>query len=202
MQTSHLLLRNLRIETTAFTDKLAETFQLQTLQISDLVRAAYQEDSSLSARLKNFLENGELVPDELITELIERSLDESPGDFLLVDYPRTVNQCRELLELFRRKGIALRTLWILQVNDIEPFVLSSKNTAEKMGLHQKFAPESGDILRTRFQQANETIELIRQAFDKQIHIETISYDHPLEDKMSKITEELKSIAESSNRKDC
>jgi adenylate kinase family enzyme len=161
MQTSHLLLRNLRIETTAFTDKLAETFQLQTLQISDLVRAAYQEDSSLSARLKNFLENGELVPDELITELIERSLHESPGDFLLVDYPRTVNQCRELLELFQRKGIALHTLWILQVNDIEPFVLSSKNTAEKMGLHQKFAPESGDILRTRFQQANETIELIK-----------------------------------------
>lgn len=202
MQTLHILLRNNRPGTASFTDKLAETFQLQTLHISEIVRAAYKEGSSIGLRLKNFIENGELVPDEIITELIEKSMAESLGDFLLVDYPRTVNQCRELLELFQRKGIALHTLWILQVNDIEPFVLSSKNTAEKMGLHQKFAPESGDILRSRFQNANETIELIRQAFDKQIRIETITYDHPLEDKMSKITEELKSIADSSNRKDC
>ena len=79
----------------------------------------------------------------------------------------------------------------LELNNIEPLIASTENTTEKMGLHQKFVPESEDILRTRFQHANETIELIRLAFDKQINIETIHYDHPLEDKMSEIIERIK-----------
>lgn len=191
MQTSQILLRNNRLGTSIFTDKLAETFQLQTFHISDILRAACMEDSQLGLRLKSSLESGELVPDDLITELIEREIAASPGDFLLVDYPRTVNQCRELLALFRQKGIQLHTLWILELNDIEPLIASTENTAEKMGLHQKFVPESEDILRTRFQHANETIELIRQTFDKQINIATITYDHPLEDKMSEIIETIK-----------
>jgi adenylate kinase family enzyme len=163
-----------------------ETFQLHTLHISDILRAACMEDSQLGLRLKSSLESGELVPDDLITELIEREIAVSPGDFLLVDYPRTVNQCRELLELFRQKGIQLHTLWILELNDIEPLIASNASTANK--LYQKFAEESEDFLRTRFQHANETIELIRQAFGKQIHIETITYNHPQEPRISEIME--------------
>ena len=189
MRKAHILLRNPKLGTTVFTDKLAEVFQLESLHIREIIREAYSEDSPLSVRLKSFMESGKLIPDELITELVERNSDFS-GDFLLVDYPRTVNQFHELLALFQRKGILLQKLWILQLNDIEPFIESQENAALKLELHQKFAEESEGILRDTFQNATKTIELIKQAFDKQIHIESITYDHPLESSMEDILAKL------------
>lgn len=192
MQKAHLILRNERLGTRIFKDQIAETFQLQTLHVSDILRAVYLENSPIALRLKSFLESGQLVPDDLITELIEREIAALSGDFLLVDYPRTVNQCLELLELFRRKGILLHTLWILELNDIEPLVISQQKSAEKKGLYDKFAPESEVIIRTRFQHANESIELIKLAFKDEIPIEVIRYDHPLEDGMDKISKQIRS----------
>lgn len=192
MKKSHIILRNTRLGTTVFTDQTAKTFQLQTLQIGDIIRAAYQEDSPLGLRLKSSLEAGELVPDDLITELIEREIAALPGDFLLLDYPRTVNQFQELQQLFQKTGIILEKLWILELNDIEPLIASQTKTklAEQMDFHQKFAPESEEILRTRFQHANESIGLIKQAFNGKVPIEIIRYDHPLEDRMDEICARL------------
>lgn len=190
MQKVHLILRNLQLGTRIFTDQIAGIFHLHPILISDVVRSTYREDSQLGLRLKSSLESGELVPDDLITELIEREIAALPGDFLLVDYPRTVNQCQELLELFRRKGMLLHKLWILELNDIEPLVISQQKSAETKGLYDKFAPESEDILRTRFQHANESIGLIKLAFKDEIPIEIIRYDHPLEDGMDEILTRL------------
>jgi adenylate kinase len=192
MRKAHIILRNMRLGTTVFTDQVAKTFQLQTLHIGEILRTAYQEDSQLSLRLKRSLESGELVPDDLITELIERETASFPGDFLLIDYPRTVNQFHELHNLFRKTGIILEKLWILELTDIEPLIASQTKTklAEKMDFHQKFAPEAEEILRVRFQHANESIRPIKQALKEEGYLEIIRYNHPLEDQMDEICARL------------
>lgn len=192
MQKAHILLRNSRLGTRSFEELTARIFQLETLHISDIIRRVYSEDSPIAVRLKSFIEDGQLVPDALITEIIAREISAFPGDFQLIDYPRTVNQFGELLELFNQKGITLHTLWVLELNDIEPLIISQQKNAELKGFHDKFAPESEEILRSRFQLANTAHAEIKQAFKDKVPIKVIGYDHPLEGQIDEISRKIRS----------
>ena len=77
----------------------------------DILRAAVAAGSGL--RVKAILDRGDLVPDELMIELIRGKLseDETKGGFVLDGFPRTLAQAEALdamlLELGRRLGLAL-----------------------------------------------------------------------------------------------
>ena len=77
----------------------------------DILRAAVAAGSGL--RVKAILDRGDLVPDELMIELIRDKLsgDGTQGGFVLDGFPRTLAQAEALdamlLELGRRLGLAL-----------------------------------------------------------------------------------------------
>ena len=68
------------------------------LASGDILRAAIRRDDSIGRQAHQYMENGALVPDELITELILQRLETLGKDqsFVLDGFPRTESQARAL----------------------------------------------------------------------------------------------------------
>jgi adenylate kinase len=93
--------------------KLAEDFNLPYIATGNMLREAVREGTELGLKAKQFMNNGDLVPDDLIIAMIVERL--SQGDtqkgFILDGFPRTEAQAealdRELERLGRRLTAAL-----------------------------------------------------------------------------------------------
>ena len=78
--------------------RLAEKFNLIHLSTGDMLRAEIAAGSDLGKEMSRIMSKGELVPDEVVIEMIANKIDSSKGSngFLFDGFPRTVEQAREL----------------------------------------------------------------------------------------------------------
>jgi len=68
---------------------------LAHLSTGDILRDEVTRDTELGRKAKGYMNRGDLVPDELIIDMIEGRLDED-GGFILDGFPRTVTQAEAL----------------------------------------------------------------------------------------------------------
>ena len=74
----------------------------------DLLRRAVKAATPFGEKVRKYMNTGELVPDDLILELITQTFEQDPTQgFLLDGFPRTRPQAEALEALFTRLGITL-----------------------------------------------------------------------------------------------
>ena len=68
------------------------------ISTGDMLREAAREGHELGRKAREFMEKGELVPDDLVTEIVKERLTrpDTIGGFILDGYPRTDTQARDL----------------------------------------------------------------------------------------------------------
>ncbi|HEU5118465.1 MAG TPA: nucleoside monophosphate kinase [Isosphaeraceae bacterium] len=83
-------------------ERLCEDYGFKLIRTGELLRAAVRRDDFLGRRVSAHLADGTLVPDRLILELLEHTLQAPGSERLLFDgFPRTIGQV-PLLEQFER----------------------------------------------------------------------------------------------------
>ena len=89
-------------------ERLVEDFGLPYYSTGIILREAVAEESELGKQAKQYMEDGELVPDELINKVIAERLDSGEADdgFLLDGFPRTTGQAEMLEETLEGRGRA------------------------------------------------------------------------------------------------
>ncbi|MEM9187239.1 MAG: nucleoside monophosphate kinase [Planctomycetota bacterium] len=79
---------------------LARDLRLTHLSVGDIFRWNIQQHTKLAARIKRIMDRGELVPDEIVEEIIQRrlALHDWNFGFILDGFPRNAKQARFFLE--------------------------------------------------------------------------------------------------------
>jgi adenylate kinase len=111
----------------------------------DILRAAVRERSELGEKAREYMEGGDLVPDELIISLIGQRIcsEEASGGFILDGFPRTVPQAEALADECERLERELTGAILIDVDDDEVVRrLAGRRTCEDNGhvFHVEFNP--------------------------------------------------------------
>ena len=85
---------------------ISKNFNIPHISTGDILRAAVREETELGLKAKEIMERGDLVPDDMMGELIKEVLagEECSHGFMLDGFPRTVHQAEVLHEVFDELG--------------------------------------------------------------------------------------------------
>ncbi len=103
--------------------KIVDRYHIAHLSTGDMLRAARDGRTPVGLKAEEFMSKGELVPDDVIIEIIRERL-QSPdcGDGYLLDgFPRTLGQAEALDAMLAASGTPLDVVLELQVPEEELF---------------------------------------------------------------------------------
>ena len=99
--------------------RLEQTHGIVQLATGDMLRAATDSDTTFGRRIKAIMDSGQLVPDDVIIEMIDRRIVEpdcSRG-FILDGFPRTVPQAEALDAMLALHDLKLDHVILLEVDE-------------------------------------------------------------------------------------
>lgn len=125
---------------------LTEKHNVVAISTGDLFRARVKDPNDpLGGEIRQILDAGKLVPDEITIRMISERLDQPDckNGFILDGFPRSVAQAEALEKMLKEKGIKLDAVVQMEVDD-EKLVerISGRFTCGKCGegYHDKFKP--------------------------------------------------------------
>ncbi|HMJ32824.1 MAG TPA: adenylate kinase [Baekduia sp.] len=125
-------------------EKLTEDFGLPYFATGNILRDAVADGTELGKKAKEYMDAGELVPDDVIIGVILDALkgEEASSGFLLDGFPRTVPQADALAEALEKLGRRLSGVLLIDVPDDEVVRRLSGRRVSKSGrvYHVDFDP--------------------------------------------------------------
>ncbi len=122
--------------------KLSQELGLMHISTGDLLREAVKNQTPLGLKAKEYMDRGELVPDNLMIALIEEVMPKE-GRFILDGFPRTVPQALALEEMLRGYKRDVDKVFLFDLSE-EVVVerLSGRLTCSQCGAvyHRKYNP--------------------------------------------------------------
>jgi adenylate kinase len=86
--------------------KIVAQYKIPSISTGQMFRNAYAENDSIGIEAMKFIEQGNLVSDEITNEIVRHRIhkDDTEKSFLLDGYPRTVTQATALDEMLGEMG--------------------------------------------------------------------------------------------------
>lgn len=108
-------------------EQIVEKYNIPHISTGDMFRAAMKNNTELGKKAKSFMDNGDLVPDEVTNGIVRERLaeDDAKNGFLLDGFPRTVEQAKELENILSDLGTELDA--VINI-DVEKDVLMKRLT--------------------------------------------------------------------------
>lgn len=115
---------------------IRERLGIPILGTGDLLRSEIEKETELGRQAKGYVDSGNLVPDDLIIEMMRKRVKKSDAakGFVLDGFPRTVAQAESLDGILADLGVRLETVLLITVDEKEIVDrLSSRLTCEANG---------------------------------------------------------------------
>jgi adenylate kinase len=102
-------------------ERLQEDLQLPYWATGDILRAAVRDETDLGKAAREYMDRGDLVPDEVIVGAIAERIDsaEAADGFILDGFPRTVPQAEALAAKLDELGRGLTAVLLIDASDEE-----------------------------------------------------------------------------------
>jgi len=115
---------------------ICKDFHIVQLSTGDLLRYHRKNGTELGKKAQEFMDKGELVPDDLIIEIIRNELkkEEYSNGFLLDGFPRTITQAEALDKLLAELNLHLDAVLVLNVPTEELLSLIHISEPTRLGM--------------------------------------------------------------------
>lgn len=104
---------------------IKDRYALLHISTGDILREEIRKESPLAKEIKSYIERGALVPDEVITKMVDQKLTKDLGvteGFMLDGYPRNDSQAKELDAILKKIDSSLD--FVLNMEASLPLILS------------------------------------------------------------------------------
>jgi adenylate kinase len=191
-------------------ERLQADFRLPYYATGDILRAAVRDGTDLGRTAKEYMDRGDLVPDEVIIGVIAERVEspEAADGFILDGFPRTTAQAEALDEAMDRLGRELTAAILIEVSDEEVVRrLSGRRTCVKGGhiFHVDFDPpkkegvcdvcggelvirddDKPDVVRHRLEEYHSKTEPLVSYYEVKGILRRVDGDHPPEEVSDRI----------------
>jgi adenylate kinase len=171
--------------------RIAADYGLAHIATGDMLRAAIAAGTALGVQVKPIYDAGELVPDELMIELIRERLteDDAQDGFILDGFPRTMVQADALDAMLKEIGRDLTVVFELQISDDECIQRLLKRAAEEGRVD-----DTPDAISTRLARYHEETEPLIEHYRATGNLVGIHADRPINDVFAEIQRTLEQVA--------
>lgn len=99
--------------------RLQSKYKIKQLSTGDMLRGEVASGSMLGRQLQSIMDEGELVPDDIIIEIISNCIaePECAKGFILDGFPRTVTQAKALDAMLEKQGRRIDHVLVLDVDN-------------------------------------------------------------------------------------
>jgi len=151
--------------------KLIEKYGLKHLSTGDLLRSEIVQQTLLGIEAKNFMDKGQLVPDEVVIGMISTALETNPkvAGFLFDGFPRTAAQAEALDKLLQLKKTSIAIMLALDVSE-EELVKRLLGRGQSSG---RSDDTNETIIRSRIEEYENKTKAVADyytAFNKVVHL--------------------------------
>ncbi|HEY7256257.1 MAG TPA: adenylate kinase [Solirubrobacterales bacterium] len=198
-------------------ERLQEDLQLPYYATGDILRAAVREETELGRTAKEYMDRGDLVPDDVIVGAIGERIDstEAADGFILDGFPRTVPQAEALDAKVDELGRRLTGVLLIDAPDEEVVRrLGGRRTCAEAGhvFHLEFNPperegvcdvdgselivrddDQPDVIRHRLETYHEKTEPLIEYYDHRSLLRRIDGAAPPDEVAADVTRTLATL---------
>ncbi len=96
---------------------LSEAYSYLHLSTGELLRKEIELHTDLGRKVKDIMNKGELVNDELVLEIVKKNLDKDNKGWILDGYPRNLSQVNSLNDVLLKINQPLEIVFYLDISD-------------------------------------------------------------------------------------
>jgi len=165
-------------------------YGLYHISTGDILRQEIKKQTELGTIAEEYIKTGQLVPDELIIEILSDVLDANPEakGYIFDGFPRTIAQGKALDQLLREKNTSIVAVLNLVVDEKE---LLSRLV--KRGEESGRTDDTPDVIQNRLQVYRNQTEPLKEYYKKKGKLFQIKGNNAVEDVFEQIVEVLDRI---------
>ena len=156
--------------------RLVERYQIPHLSTGDMLRATRQQDSPIGRQAAQYMDAGQLVPDQVVLDLVQQQLDrpEFARGCLFDGFPRTIEQAMELDVALDRRQTPLDVVVALEAAETE----LTRRMLERARKEGRTDDNPATISQRMEVYRQETAPLVDYYRSKKILVEVDAVGHP------------------------
>ena len=168
-------------------ENIVSTYNLQHISTGDLLRDEVSRHTPLGTEAKKYMDQGMLVPDEVVIGMISGKIDDAPDarGFIFDGFPRTRPQAEALDKLLEFKHTKIHLVLSLEVP--EPELI--KRLVGR-GVTSGRSDDTEEIITKRIKEYHSKTQPVASYYDSYGKLETVTGNHPIEETFKLLSKNL------------
>ncbi len=168
-------------------ENIVTTYNLQHISTGDLLRDEVSRHTPLGTEAKKYMDQGMLVPDEVVIGMIDSKIDENPDarGFIFDGFPRTRNQADALDKLLEFKNTSINLVLSLEVNEtdlIKRLVLRGQTSGR--------SDDTEEVITKRIKEYHLKTQPVADYYETQGKLERVAGDNPIPETFKLLTKHI------------
>jgi adenylate kinase len=168
-------------------ETITRVYQLQHISTGDLLRDEVSRQTPLGVEAKRYMDQGLLVPDEVVIGMISSKIDEKPDarGFIFDGFPRTKAQAEALDKLMEFKNTEIHIVLSLEVPEEE-----LKRRLIGRGITSGRSDDNEEVILKRIKEYHSKTAPVAEYYDSFGKLEPIKGDSTIEETFKLLSKEI------------